>query len=287
MGGMPTSTTPAPGAGVVISSLGYPRLIAHRGGGSSAPENTLAAIRAGHAAGFRGVEFDAMLSRDGVPFLIHDDTLERTSNGHGPVTQASAAELARLDAGSWHSPAFRGEPLPTLATALALCRHLGLWVNLEIKPGAGREAETGAAVAQVVRGAQVMGALPVGPASRDMSSTGVSPAAAAATPPSGSLVLSSFSTVALEAARRVAPELPRAWLVDRVPADWRQTLEALGAVALHCHHEALTPALVAEILAAGYALACYTVNEQARMVALAQWGVTALFTDRLDLAGAV
>ncbi|GBG03153.1 glycerophosphoryl diester phosphodiesterase [Azospira sp. I13] len=283
MGGTPTSATPAPEAGVVVSTLGYPRLIAHRGGGSRAPENTLAAIRAGHAAGFRGVEFDAMLSRDGVPFLIHDDTLERTSNGHGPVAQASAAALARLDAGSWHSPAFRGEPLPTLADALALCRQLDLWVNLEIKPGPGREAETGAAVAQVAR---VAGASLVCRVPRNMSSAEPCPAATEALPPARGLVLSSFSTAALKSARQVAPELPRAWLVERVPEDWQQTLQALGAVALHCHHEALTPALAAEIIAAGYALACYTVNEQARMMTLAQWGVTALFTDRLDLAGA-
>lgn len=281
MGGTPTSATPAPEAGVVVSTLGYPRLIAHRGGGSCAPENTLAAIRAGHTAGFRGVEFDAMLSRDGVPFLIHDDTLERTSNGHGPVAQANAAALARLDAGSWHSPAFRGEPLPTLADALALCRQLDLWVNLEIKPGPGREAETGAAVAQVAGASLACRVVP-----RNMSSAEPCPAATEALPPARGLVLSSFSTAALEAARQVAPELPRAWLVERVPEDWQQTLQALVAVALHCHHEALTPALAAEIIAAGYALACYTVNEQARMMTLAQWGVTALFTDRLDLAGA-
>lgn len=251
--------TPAREAGVFASALGYPRLIAHRGGGSSAPENTLAAIRTGHAAGFRGVEFDAMLSADGTPFLIHDDHLERTTNGRGPVAAASDGLLQSLDAGAWHSAPFRGEPLPTLAAALALCRELGLWVNLEIKPSPGREAETGAAVART--------ALASGLAAPQ-------------------LVLSSFSTDALAAARDAAPGLPRAWLTAAIPADWQRRLEALEARALHCRHSGLERQQAAAVLQAGYALACYTVNQRARLEALLAWGVTALFTDRLDLLAA-
>jgi len=254
----PRSTrTPAPVAGVFVSA--YPPLIAHRGGGNRAPENTLAAIRAGHAAGFRGVEFDAMLSADGIPFLIHDETLERTTTGRGAVAATVAAVLASLDAGAWHSPAYVGEPLPTLDAALALCRELGLWVNLEIKPSRGREAETGRVVAGTA-----------------------APFHAAGLP----LVLSSFSEAALEAARQAAPEVPRALLVETVPADWQARLQRLQAVALHCHHAGLSQDTAAAILAAGYGLACYTVNDRQRLATLGQWGVTALFTDRLEFAGA-
>src|SRR6187549_733019 len=99
----------------------YPRLIAHRGGGSLAPENTLAAIRTGHARGFTAVEFDVMLARDNVPMLMHDDNVDRTTSGRGAMTTHDSAALARLDAGSWHSAAFKGEPVPTFAAAAKLC----------------------------------------------------------------------------------------------------------------------------------------------------------------------
>ena len=126
----------------------YARVLAHRGGGTLAPANTLAAIRFGHQRGFRAVEFDAMLARDEVPVLIHDPTLERTTSGRGAVAAHSAAELATLDAGSWHSPAFAGEPVSTLAAAIELCRAKGIWINLEIKPAPGHEARTGEVVAR-------------------------------------------------------------------------------------------------------------------------------------------
>src|SRR6266568_1778923 len=79
----------------------YPRVVAHRGGGALAPENTLAGIRKAAATGFGGVEFDVMLSADKVPLLIHDETLERTTDGRGAVSAAPYAKLAGLDAGAW------------------------------------------------------------------------------------------------------------------------------------------------------------------------------------------
>ena len=77
----------------------YPRIIAHRCGGALAPENTLAGLRVAARLGCRGVEFDAMLAADGVPVLIHDETLERTTSGLGRVTDSESAQLIRLDAG--------------------------------------------------------------------------------------------------------------------------------------------------------------------------------------------
>ncbi len=105
----------------------WPRVLAHRGGGTLAPENTLGAIRFGLAHGFRAIEFDAMLAADSIAVLMHDPTLERTTSGRGPVPAMSAAALAQLDAGAWHSPRFAGEPVPTLADALALCRAHDVW----------------------------------------------------------------------------------------------------------------------------------------------------------------
>src|SRR6266446_7771444 len=95
----------------------YPRVVGHRGGGALAPENTLAAIRGAAAMGFGGVEFDVMLSADRVPVLIHDETLERTTDGRGETSATPYAKLASLDAGAWFGTEFRGERVPSFEQA--------------------------------------------------------------------------------------------------------------------------------------------------------------------------
>jgi glycerophosphoryl diester phosphodiesterase len=234
----------------------HPRLIAHRGGGALAPENTLAGLRAAAARGYRGVEFDVMLSGDGTPVLIHDETLERTTDGGGRVAQTSDAELARLDAGSWHSAAFAGEPIPAFADAAALCVALGLWANVEIKPSKGEERETGRRVAALAREAWLGQAPPL---------------------------LSSFSLEALEAAQEAAPELPRGLLYKAVPGDWRAAAARVGAFSLHCDYRHVTPELVGAAGAAGIPLVAYTVNDPETAAALLRLGMAAVITDRLDL----
>lgn len=231
----------------------YPRIIAHRCGGALAPENTLSGLRIAARLGCRGVEFDAMLAADGVPILIHDETLERTTSGWGRVADMSSTQLAQFDAGSRFHPVFAGEPVPTLEEALRLCAALGLWANVEIKPSTGQEAETGRAVARQ---------------------------AAAAT---GKLVLSSFSPAALRAAAGEAPQLPRAMLVEAIPVDWRQRMAEAGALALHSSACALTTAAREAVLARGFPLACYTVNHREEGERLFALGISAIFTDRPDL----
>ena len=120
----------------------YPFWIAHRGAGTRAPENTLAAFREGGARGFRMLECDVKLSSDDVPFLLHDSALERTSSGVGRAGLQPWAALSRLDAGTWHSPGFAGEPLPTLEGVARWLLANGHAVNLEIKPTPGTETRT-------------------------------------------------------------------------------------------------------------------------------------------------
>jgi glycerophosphoryl diester phosphodiesterase len=249
----------------------YPRVLAHRGGGTLAPENTLGAIRAGIARGFHAVEFDAMLAGDDTPILMHDPTLARTAGRAGAVTDFSASELAGLDVGRWHSEAFAGERVPLLEQALSLCRQQGVWMNVEIKPVPGHEVATGRIVAALVAHAYA-----------DLMRRGGDRqnGAVAAVP-----LLSSFSIEALAAARVAAPDLPRGWLTDRVPGDWRARLDDLGCVALHTNHRHLTADKVAGIKASGAWLFCYTVNEPARARDLVGWGVDAFCTDRIDLIG--
>ena len=230
----------------------YPRIVAHRGGGALAPENTLGAMRLGASMGFKGVEFDVMLAGDGTPVIIHDETLERTTNGSGRVPDMAYQELSRFDAG-------QGNRIPKYEEAAALCRELGLWANVEIKPAKGHERSTGEAVARMTR--DLWRGAPLGP------------------------LLSSFSVEALEAAKAVAPELPRGYLVDKVPAGWHDTMRRLGCVAVHCNRTSLTDILAAEIHAAGYSILLWTVNEPEEARRLLAMGADCLVTDALDRVG--
>lgn len=235
----------------------YPLWIAHRGGGSAAPENTLAAIRAGAAAGFGMVEFDVMLSGDDVPLLIHDETLERTTDGAGNVCAFDAEALQRLDAGRWHGPTFAGERIPSLDQALDCLLALDITANIEIKPATGFERRTGEVVALAVAARW--------PA--DMR------------PP----LLSSFSMDALAAARESAPDLPRGLLFETLPEDWMARVRTHGALSVHCDQTALDVQQLRAVCEAGVPLLCYTVNDAARARELIAAGVAGLFTDLLDL----
>jgi glycerophosphoryl diester phosphodiesterase len=235
----------------------FPRLLAHRGGGALAPENTLSGLRLARRLGYAGVEFDVKLSQDCVPILMHDDTLDRTTSGQGPVAAVPVAALTTLDAGLSFGPGFQGERVPTFDAAARLCRSVGLWANVEIKPCPGRERETGSIVA----------------------GTAAALWAETAAPP----LVSSFSREALESARLAAPHLPRGLLVVEVPSDWPAALARLDCVSLHVAHEEVTADLVDAVHAAGYALLCYTVDDPARAAELYGLGVDCIVTDRLDL----
>lgn len=234
----------------------YPRHIAHRGAGKLAPENTLAAFRHGAGFGYRMFEFDVKLSADGKPVLMHDATLDRTTSGRGRVDALTLGELALLDAGSWHSPAWAGEPVPTLDAIARYTQANGFLVNIEIKPVPGTEARTGAAVA--LDAAALW--------------------AGAAVPP----LLSSFSEEALAAAARAAPGLPRALLLDKLPGDWLERLRRLGCVALDANYRELDKDVIAAAHAAGYRVLSYTVNDPAKAAELLGWGLDGLITDAVD-----
>jgi glycerophosphoryl diester phosphodiesterase len=246
----------------------FARVLAHRGGGTLAPENTIAAIKVGIEHGYRAIEFDAMLAADEVPVLMHDPTLERTGLTAMAVSEASASDLARIDVGRWHSPQFTGETVPTLQQTLRFCREHGVWPNVEIKSAKGLEALTGEAVARVTLDVYTDVILPGGDRA----------AGADARVP----LFSSFASEALAAARAVAPDVPRGWLVQRVPANWRDQLQRLGCVALHTDHRYLTAELAREIRESAW-LFVYTVNTVERARVLFDWGVDALCTDRIDL----
>lgn len=236
----------------------YPRWIAHRGAGKLAPENTLAAFRLGAAHGYRMYECDAKLSADGVVFLLHDATLERTTNGKGVAGEFSWKELSQLDAGGWHSRAFAGEPLSTLESVARHCQAQGHRLNIEIKPTPGTELATGRAVAEA--------------AARLWS------ADAARIP-----FLTSFQPDALKGAQETAPHLPRGLLLDTLWEGWRQAARSLQCVAVVCNHALWDAPTVAQARDAGLRTLAYTVNDEWAAQRLLDLGLDGIITDRVDL----
>ncbi|NMM80034.1 glycerophosphodiester phosphodiesterase [Acidovorax sp. SRB_14] len=243
----------------------YPRWVAHRGAGRLAPENTLAAFRLGAAHGYLMFECDVKLSSDGVPFLMHDAALPRTTNAAAHLPAGASlvggehpwATLAQLDAGGWHSRQYAGEPLPTLDNVAAWCLANGHGLNIEIKPTPGTERETGEVVAR--RAAQLWAGQTVPP------------------------LLTSFQVEALAGARTAAPALPRGLLLDKLPADWLDTARMLGCVAVVCNHALWDAATVAQAKSAGLRCLSYTVNDAWAAQRLWDLGTDGIITDRVDL----
>lgn len=243
----------------------YPRWIAHRGAGKLAPENTLAAFRLGALHGYRMFECDVKLARDGVPFLMHDASLTRTTNaaqalgpGASPVGgDHDWAQLAQLDAGSWHARRYAGEPLPTLSNIACFCIANGYFLNIEIKPTPGLEETTGGVVGE--HAARLWLGQPVPP------------------------LLSSFQPEALAGAQATAPHMPRALLLDTLQDGWFDTARQLGCVAIVCNHALWDAALVQRVQGQGWRALSYTVNDEWAARRLIALGADGIITDRVDL----
>jgi glycerophosphoryl diester phosphodiesterase len=237
----------------------YPRWIAHRGAGKLAPENTLAAFRLGAVHGYRMFECDAKLSADGVPFLLHDATLDRTTDGHGVASDLTWHHLSQLDAGHWHSHGYAGESLPTLEALAHWCLANGHFLNIEIKPTPGQEHPTGQAIAALAQ--RLWRDAPVPP------------------------FLTSFQIASLQAAQAIAPNLPRGLLLDTLWDGWLEAAHALDCVAVVCHYPLWTVDAVTRVRSAGMRCISYTVNDATVAQHLIALGTDGLITDRIDLLG--
>lgn len=234
----------------------YPFWIAHRGAGKLAPENTLAAFRVGAGHGWRAFECDVKLSADGVPFLLHDASLERTTGASGLASDRPWSELARLDAGAWHSERFAGEPIPSFEAIAAYCIGNGFALNVEIKPTPGAEAETGRVVADA--------------AARWWADAELEP------------LLSSFAIEALAAAKAAQPTLPRALLLDTLREGWLNEAQALSCVAVVANCKVLDATAIGRIHAADMRALTYTVNDPELAKRLMRWGIDGIISDAVD-----
>ncbi len=247
-----------------------PLIIGHRGARASAPENTLPGIVEAARQGARMVEVDVKLTRDGVPILMHDDTLSRTAGLDCRVAAVDFADLAALDT----LPAFlAGHPeagrewqarhgpapvrIPSLEQAIACALDLDIGLDLEIKPCPGRAAETAARALEVARAAW--------PERRS--------------PP----CISSFAIVSLEVARRGAPDWPRGLLLDRIGPRWSEQISHIDAAFVAVNAARLSPGRVAALRTSRRPVLAWTVNQPARARLLWHWGVAGIFSDRPGL----
>jgi glycerophosphoryl diester phosphodiesterase len=233
-----------------------PLWIAHRGAGKLAPENTLAAFRVGASHGYRAFECDVKLSQDGVPFLLHDDTLERTSNGAGVAGLRPWTDLSLIDGGTWHSPPFAGEPLASLQAIANYVQTNGFALNVEIKPTTGLELQTGQAVAEAC--------LRLWPANTKQ------------------LLFSSFKPDALRGAQETAAQIPRALLLDKLWPGWWDVAQTLGCVGVVTNHKLMDASLVSQLHGANLRAVCYTVNDPAEAQRLLGLGIDGIITDAVD-----
>jgi glycerophosphoryl diester phosphodiesterase len=227
-----------------------PIVIAHRGFSAEAPENTLASVRAAIAAGADMIEVDVTLTADGEVVVIHDDTLDRTTDGSGLVVAHSLEQLLRLDAGAWFARRFRGERIPTLAQVLDEVRGRIL-INVEIKPEAVGERTEGGIAERVVRLIE----------ERDMRDQ---------------VIVSSFEPRALLQIDEVDPELATASLYNKdlhLDMDPLAIVGAVGSRALNLSQDRVTPAIVER---------CRQNQVQVGMRRLIRMDVDAIFTDRPD-----
>lgn len=242
-------------------AMDAPVILAHRGVSGRAPENTLAAIRRVPAAGARWLEFDVRLTSDDVAVVIHDDSVDATTNGHGRVSALSAAAIERLDAGSWFAGEFRGEKVPTLRAVLEEAALLGLSIDVELKAEPRREVKLARAVA-----AELARYWP-----------------SSAPPP----LVTSGSARALRAFHQLAPNVPLGVVLENPPPDWRRDFSQVPFSVIVINAGWINAGRLRSLKRHGASVLAYTVNRRRQARALIALGVDGVFSDYPDvLSGA-
>ncbi len=237
----------------MIPNLSFlPPVIAHRGAGQNAPENTLSAIHRAYEEGARWVEFDVKITYDGVPILMHDDTLDRTTNVRGPVADAMWEDIQLCDAGIRHNIDFAGERVPHLAEALDVVIEHGLSAIIEIKPCPGRAKAT--TMVSMIEIAKVWPESEIFP------------------------VISSFDMECLEVAAQLEPPWPRCVLMRDWKDEWFHKVGQAQACAISFRAEHLTRERVRQVLDSGIAILAYSVINPAQAKELLAWGVSAVYS---------
>lgn len=229
-----------------------PNLIAHRGASQYAPENTLIAMKLAEQMNVTWVEFDVQFSGSDDLVVIHDWTVNRTTDGSGLVLDLTTRQLRSLDAGGWYAPEYKNTKIPLLSEMLTTLSELNLGFNLEIKCHDHQAERIASEVVTEI--ARMQTSLPP-------------------------FMISSFNYPCLVAARKFAPEIMLGVLTDQWLEDWEDKLNAVNAISLNVNHEHLTEKRVQEVKSAGKYVMAYVVNKPHAAQRLLQWGVDTIFSN--------
>ncbi len=242
-----------------LASFFYPKLpniIGHRGAYNLAPENTLISFRKAAQLGATWIEIDVRLSSDKIPVVFHDNDVDRTTDGQGPVQSFTLRALQKLDAGSHYHSDFSGEKVPTLLQTITLCIELNLGLNIEIKPNFGQATETVTAILATIN-----------PFQEQLR---------------GNVLFSSFNLLCLKKLINLCPEWPRALLVNDLNNDWLTKTKALECYALNPNYKCLSSIEdIKSILNSGLRIIPFTVNQSSIAKNLLGLGVHSIITDDL------
>ena len=231
-------------------------VIAHRGASLHAPENTLQSFLLAKQNGAQCVEFDVQLTKDLVPIVLHDHTLDRTTNGSGLVNEHSYHAIKTLDAGSWFQSGGEPQRIPTLLEAIYALNTLNLQACVEIKQYTTNIIDATELILNTVRESWSNPKLPV---------------------------ISSFNILCLEHALLHSPQYPRGLLLNDWTTKWHVLARKVQCSGLHLNHELLTTSRIHTIKNAGYLIYAYTVNDPVRAKKLQSWGIDGIYSDDTSL----
>lgn len=231
-------------------------LIAHRGAKTLAPENTFSAFQAALDHGINWIETDVDILGDGTPIVMHDTSLDRTTDHAGLYYDLEVADLASIDAGSWFSPDFAGERIPTLSALVRFMNEKELNANIEIKSNEQGKTQTLTLIDNVIVELEKLD-------------------------PARKVIVSSFNHVLLSIFKQRAPKLPVGCLYASATLydDWKSILELVGADYIHPEDGYLTRERVEAFHAAGFGINAWTVDSPERANQLANWGVDGVISN--------
>ena len=237
--------------------LKLPKIIGHRGCAGYAPENTLEAIHTAADMGIEWVELDVKITKDEVPIIFHDETLDRTTNGSGNIAERTYEEIQELECGSWYGDSFTGIRIPTLEETIEALVDRNLGFNMEIKPCPGREKITAEIALDLL---------------------------SSIWDDHDRLLISSFSHVSLEVAQDMATDWHRGLILPpEWPENWNDLVKYLDVATVNVAADNTTREQVEDIMDMEKSILAYTVNNPDQVRILQSYGVDGFFSDVPDV----
>jgi glycerophosphoryl diester phosphodiesterase len=235
-------------------------VIAHRGASAYAPENTHSAFRLAIEMKAEMMELDVSISKDGIPVVVHDETVDRTTSASGNVGDFTLAELKELETGAWFDEKFDGEPFPTLEEVLAYTKDK-IAVNIEIKSEAVTDEAEGGVVEKAIQIVKAAGV-------------------------ESQVIFSSFDYRVMEHLNELAPEISKAILYEKSQSGKllpSELVQKYKVDAFNCSHRQLSKKWLADLNQHGIPFFVYTVNEEKLMKKVIGMGATGIFSDHPDV----